>query len=201
MAAHFGDTVANAANLLLLTSVFAALLSFHNTVARYLFAAGREKVLPAVMARTGRRTSAPYVGSLLQTVLAVIVVAVFAALGRDPVLELFTWLSYVSAVGLLVLMVGTSVAVFAYLNRHRGAETLWQRTIAPILATLALGAITVMTIVNSDAMLGAEANSPLRYILPGLVGVAVVLGAAWGLVLRSSQPAVYDRIGKGGPAE
>ncbi|GAA1368429.1 APC family permease [Catellatospora chokoriensis] len=201
MAAHFGDTVANIANLLLLTSVFAALLSFHNTVARYLFAAGREKVLPAALARTGRRTSAPFVGSLLQTILAVIVVAVFAALERDPVLELFTWLSYVSAVGLLVLMVGTSVAVLAYLNRHSGAETLWQRTIAPVLATLALGAITVMTIVNSDAMLGAEADSPLRYILPGLVGVAVVLGALWGLVLRSAQPAVYDRIGKGGPAE
>ena len=46
--------VADIANVLFLTSVFAALLSFHNSVARYLFALGRERVLPAVL-EPGRR--------------------------------------------------------------------------------------------------------------------------------------------------
>ena len=46
MASNYNNTIADIANVLLLTSVFAALLSFHNTVGRYLFAAGRERVLP-----------------------------------------------------------------------------------------------------------------------------------------------------------
>ena len=53
LAEHWGEDVANIANVLLITSVFAALLWFHNTVARYLFALGRERVLPAVLG-TGR---------------------------------------------------------------------------------------------------------------------------------------------------
>ena len=50
LAEHWGDSVATLANLLFLTSVFAALLSFHNGVARYLFALGRERVLPTALA-------------------------------------------------------------------------------------------------------------------------------------------------------
>ena len=46
LAEYWGPAVADIANVLFLTSVFAALLSFHNGVARYLFALGRERVLP-----------------------------------------------------------------------------------------------------------------------------------------------------------
>ena len=56
LAAHWGDGVATMANLLVLTSVFAALLSFHNGVARYLFALGRERVLPTALSRVGTRS-------------------------------------------------------------------------------------------------------------------------------------------------
>ena len=81
------------ANLLFLTSVFAALLSFHNGVARYLFALGREHVLPTALSRVGVRSGGPVAGSLAQSGLAVVVVSLFALSGADPVLRLFTWLS------------------------------------------------------------------------------------------------------------
>ena len=54
-------------HLLFITSLFAALLAFHNTCARYFFALGREGVLFAVLGRTSPNTHAPIVGSLLQT--------------------------------------------------------------------------------------------------------------------------------------
>src|SRR5260370_6087542 len=41
------------AQWLFLTSLFAAALAFHNTVWRYIFALGRENVLPAALGRTG----------------------------------------------------------------------------------------------------------------------------------------------------
>jgi amino acid transporter len=201
MAQIFGSVFADVANVLLLTSIFAALLSFHNTVARYLYSAGRERVLPRIMARTGSRSSAPFVGSITQTILALIVVSIFALAGKDPILALFTWASYVSGLGILALMVGTSIAVMVYLNRHRDTETLWQRTIAPILAILALGAVLYVSAVNASVLLGTDDHSALVWILPGLVVAGIVVGLVWGAVLRSTNPVVYAGIGKGGPTD
>jgi amino acid transporter len=198
LAANYNNTVADIANALLLTSVFAALLSFHNTVARYLYAAGRERVLPSVLAKTTYRQNAPLFGSLTQTILAVVVVSAFALLNRNPITELFTWLSYISAVGVLLLMLGTSVAVLVFLNRRGDTETVWQKTIAPVLAIIALGIITVITAANADALLGTEKGSSLTYILPGIIFAGLVLGVLWGVVLRSARPQTYEGIGKGG---
>ncbi|MCI0686046.1 MAG: amino acid permease, partial [Sporichthyaceae bacterium] len=49
----YGPPLVSVATVLLVTSIFAAMLSFHNGVARYLFALGRERVLPPALARTG----------------------------------------------------------------------------------------------------------------------------------------------------
>jgi amino acid transporter len=51
--------VAEIATVLFMTSLFAAMVSFHNAVARYMFALGRERVLPAALARTEPSTGAP----------------------------------------------------------------------------------------------------------------------------------------------
>jgi amino acid transporter len=199
IAQHFGDGLATAANVLFLTSITAALLSFHSVVARYTFSMGHEQVLPRWAATTSRRTAAPVAGSALQSVLALAAIAVFAGLGRDPIAELFTWLSYIAAVGVILLMLGTSVAVIGFFNgRVGGPETLWQRLIAPALAVIALGGILVVTAANSDSVLGAESGSALTYVLPGTVAAAAVIGLVWGYVIKSGRPAVYDGIGRGG---
>ena len=100
LGAFWGDS----ASLLFATSLFAALLSFHNAVARYAFALGRERVIPPVFSRVHPRTGAPYVASFTQTVLALAVVAIFALADADPVLKLFTWLTNLGALGVLLLM-------------------------------------------------------------------------------------------------
>jgi len=197
MATQFGETVATIANVLLITSVFAAMLSFHNTTARYTFALGREGVLPGFLGRTGKRSGAPVAGSVAQTLVALAAVAVFAALGRDPMTELFAWGSYIAAVGLLAIMIGTSIGVIRYFRGRDLPETTWQRTIAPVLAVIGLMFIEVVMVINSDSVLGTEKGSALTFILPGLVLLAAVLFGLWALILRSNRPEVYQRIGHG----
>jgi amino acid transporter len=197
VARYWGSFVSDVANVLFLTSIFAALLSFHNGVARYLFALGRERVLPPRLGRTGVGSGAPVGGSVLQTLLALVVVALFAVFKQDPVAALFTWFSYISAVGVLLLMTGTSLAVLGFFNGTQALANTWQRTIAPTLGTIVLATITAITIYNSDSVLGTRKDSPLVWILPGIVGVAAVVGLAWGLALRSLRPDIYAGIGKG----
>jgi amino acid transporter len=196
--ADWNTGIADTANVLLLTSIFAALLSFHNGVARYLFALGRERVLPPLLGRTGRGTGAPAAGSVVQSLLAAAVIAIFAVRHLDPLLKLFTWFSYVAAAGVLVLMAGTSIAVVGFFRTRDTVETVWQRAIAPVLATVALIVITVVVVVNADSMLGTDTKSPLVYVLPGLIGAAGVVGLAWGFILRVAKPDVYEGIGRGG---
>lgn len=196
LAEHWGTAVADIANVLFLTSVFAALLSFHNSVARYLFALGREQVLPSGLSRVGTRSGGPVAGSVTQTVIALVVVAVFALGGADPILELFTWLSGVAAVGVVLLMAGTSAAVVGYFRRHPAARvSTWQRSVAPSVATVVLVGLVVLLVANFDTLLGTDPTSALRWILPGLLLLAALGGAAWAAALRSRRPDIYEGIG------
>jgi len=196
LAEHWSPVVADLATVLFLTSVFAALLSFHNGVARYLFALGRERVLPSRLGKVGPTSGGPVTGSLTQSAIALVVVAVFALTRSDPLLELFTWGSGVAAVGIILLMTATSASVVGFFSQYRKDETLWQRVIAPVMATVVLGGLVVLLVVNFDALLGADPSSPLRWILPGLVIGGAVLGFVWGQVLQARRPDIYAGIGR-----
>lgn len=195
---YWGNLVADVANVLFFTSVYAALLSFHNGVARYLFALGRERVLPAFLGRTAAGSRAPVAGSLLQTLLAIIVVGAFVIGGANPVLQLFTWLSLLAAAGIVLLMAASSMAVLGFFHRRPGDASIWQRLVAPILATITLSAMFGLIVWNFDTLTGSEGGlAYLRWLLPGLVIAAAVIGLIWGLVLRTSNRSTYDRIGLG----
>ncbi|MFU8851447.1 APC family permease [Micromonospora sp. SL1-18] len=195
--AHFGDTAVAIGEALFLTSLLAAMISFHNTTARYAFALGRERVLPALFGRTSPLTGAPRVASLAQSALGLVVIVLYAVKGWDPLVQLFFWGGTGGGFGVLLLITATAVAVIAFFARTRTEETLWRRAIAPALAAIALVAIIVVAVNNFANLLGVDPDSPLRWRIPAVYPVAALLGLLWGLVLRASRPDVYARIGLG----
>jgi amino acid transporter len=195
---YWGNVVADVANALFFTSMFAALLSFHNGIARYLFALGRERVLPSFLGRTGAGSGAPVAGSLLQTLLAAIVVGAFVFGGGDPFLQLFTWLSTLSAAGIVLLMAGSSAAVLGFFNSRPGDASVWQRLLAPVLAILSLLTMFGLIVWQFGNLIGAtDTFAYLRWLLPGLIVAAAIVGLFWGLILRSVNRDAYDQIGRG----
>jgi amino acid transporter len=199
---HYGGFVSWLASLLLITSVFGAMLSFHNSVARYVFALSRERVLPASLDRigTGSRGGAPIGGSLVQSAIALMVVLLFVLGGADPVATLFTLLSAVAAMGVLLLCFGTAIAAIRFFHNGGGTnESAWQRVIAPLFGAIGLSLVLVVTVVNIDSVLGKEPGHPLTWILPGIVLVSGIIGLIWGATLRRSRPEIYGNIGQGQP--
>ncbi len=194
----FSSGTADLALLLLFTSLFAASVSFHNSVARYSFALGREGVLPRVLGNTNARTGAPLVASLTQTVLGLAVIVVYAAAGWDPTQKLFFWLGTTGGFGILILLIGTSLSAILYFAKDAHGESVWSRLIAPALATIALAYVFWQTVHAFPTLLGVGA--PTSWILPGLYVVMFVVGLAWALYLRSARPAVYGAIGMGAKA-
>ncbi|GAA1654448.1 APC family permease [Catellatospora bangladeshensis] len=194
---HLGSFFADAGNVLLVTSAFAAMLSYHNTVARYTFSLAREGVLPRSLARTGARSGAPVAASILQSVIGLTVIAVYAIFELDPFTHLFFWLGMTGGFGVLLLLAGTSVAVVFYFAKNKRGESLWTRVIAPVLSALFLIWAVQQTVRDYGTMLAVEEGDPAAWILPGLYLLLAVVGVIWALVLRSSKPALYEAIGKG----
>jgi amino acid transporter len=102
-----GAWAGDVGSVLLITSVAAAALSYHNTTARYAFALGRERVLPSFFGRTRARSGAPASGSLFQTLIGLVVILLFAVQGWDPLVNLFFWLGTAGGVGVLLLVTAT----------------------------------------------------------------------------------------------
>ncbi|WP_207890452.1 APC family permease [Rubrobacter taiwanensis] len=202
-AERLGAWFADVGGLFFATSLFAALLSFHNAVARYIFALGRERVLPAFLSRVNPRTEAPYAASLTQTALALAIVAVFAVLGLDPVLTLFTWLTNTGALGVVALLSLLSFSVVAFFLSDGRGESRAKRLIAPLLAGAVLIVVLVLVVLNFNVLLTGDPAAPLdplAVVLPAVVLGAGFVGLLTALFLRSRSPAVYAGIGEGGPA-
>lgn len=195
--AHLGTWAVDVGHALLVTSILAAMISFHNTTARYMFALGRERVLPAALGRTSNRTGSPVVGSVIQSVVGVVVILAYAIAGWDPVVHLFFWGGTSGGLGILLLITLTSIAVVTFFSRDPHGESPWRRVVAPVLASLALGIVLVLAVGNFATLVGVAEDAPLRWGVPIAYLVILLLGVLWGLVLRTRRPDVYATIGLG----
>ncbi len=188
---YAGGTVAMVLGLLLVSSIFASIQAMHNFIARYFYVTGREGLLPGFMGVTHASHQSPHVGSVVQTVMAVVVVAVFALLGLDPVLNLFTWVAQVSVLGVLVMMAITSFAVIAFFRRNPEGGSLLRTLVAPLVSGLMMAAMAGYTLIGF-----AEATAtapPLSILLPGLVPL---FGLAGYLIAGRLQRIDADRFGR-----
>lgn len=185
--AGYSPLLSDVAHLLFVTSIFAALVAFHNASARYFFALGRSRVLPVILGRAGRNGS-PVAGSIAQSAVGVAVVVVFALAGINselgelyPVITLFTWFSTAAAFGLVFLMAVTSIAVLVWFRKDHHGFGVFTRVIAPTLAAVALIGVAVLILINFDLMIGEESPRAMVFIMPGIIIGSGVLGALWSL--------------------
>ncbi|WP_159794393.1 APC family permease [Puerhibacterium puerhi] len=187
-------------NVLLVTSMFACVLSFHNVVARYQHSMAHAGVLPGRLGRVHARHASPHTSSLVQTATAAVLTAVFAALGWDPMLQVFTWLSGVSTIAIAVLMAVTSLAVIVWFTRHRDDTRAWNTRVAPALGLVGLLAAAAAIVANFPLLVsdvdaaGNPTFGAVSLVLLGLVVVFPLVGWVQAEVLRRRRPASYQRI-------
>jgi amino acid transporter len=186
--------------VLLLTGLLAAIYSLHHTLSRYLFALGRERLLPGGLGRSARRTSAPRAASLTQSVIAAVAISACTGFGVDPSTSLARRLAVGGGLGVLLLLLGASLAALLHLNRSPNGENAWRRFVAPGLATVALGSLAYLAYVNLPTLLDVPAGDLRLLLLPAVLIGLLILGILYALVLRAARPVVYAGIGLGGTA-
>ena len=193
---YIGSALTTVMSLLFISSVFAALLAFHNAVARYLFALGREGLVPAQLGRTHAAHLSPHVGSVSQSALALVVVLLFVVTGQDPVLALFTWLTQLGTLAIIVLMALASFAVVAFFAARRDLDSnVLRTTVAPLVGGVAMAAVAVYAASQFGLLIG-NPGSPLRWALPALIVVAAAAGVVAAVLLRGRSPELYAQMGR-----
>ena len=110
---YLGGPLTTVTMILLLVSLFAAMLAFHNSATRYLYSLGRARILPHALART-RRNGAPQLAGIVQASFAAIVATIFAIAGADPILTLVPAMLGFGTLSVLILQGLAAISIVVY---------------------------------------------------------------------------------------
>ncbi|QYB01772.1 APC family permease [Rhodococcus sp. USK10] len=193
---YAGPVVHDIMQLLVVTSVFACVLSFHNVITRYQFTLGAMGVLPSALGRVSPKYGAPSRSSIALTAISGVLLAVVAVSGIDPITQAYTWLSGAATLGIVLLMALTNLAVIVFFRTHDLDKRRWHTVAAPSLAILGLLAVVALVVTNFELLIGDRLGA---LIIGGLVLAAYGAGVAVALRMRRSRPAAYAALRDGEP--
>ena len=189
--------------LLLVTSLFAAVTAFHNSISRYLMALGREEVIWKKLGAVSQ-SGAPVSASLLQSAFGFVVIAAALAsqylTGYDetfPSTIVFSWMSNAGGFGLVFLLLATSISVFSYFKKHTGIYPVFVTKLAPIVAIIGFGTMFVLILANFENLIGDAELWYLVFVIPTIILLCGVAGFVRGELLKRSHPQIYSNIGSG----
>ncbi len=174
--------------ILVATSLFACVLSFHNVIARYEFTLGGKGLLPRSLSIVHPRHHSPARASLVASVVAVVITVIAAVAQMDPVVQIYTWFTGAATLGIIVLMALTCLAVIVFFRRSGHDRRVWQTIIAPVLGFIGLAVVLGMVLANYPLLVG---NVLSAVIIAILVLVVFLLGLVQALVMRKRNPAQY----------
>nr|WP_218681440.1 APC family permease [Rhodococcus qingshengii] len=179
--------------VLLCTSIFAAILSMHNVLTRYVFNLAYDGVFSARIAQVHPTQKSPHKASVLVSTASIIAMAAFVLSG-SAITVLYAQLAGIFGYGLLLLITVTDIAVIVYLHKNRQhSGNIWQRSIAPGVALIGLVVVLVLGTLNIDILLAVSKSTAITMCIG--VYVLWILGMLYARRLKARSPKVYAQIG------
>jgi amino acid transporter len=193
---YVGTWMVDIMKVLLLTSLFAALLAFHNAAARYFYTMGRAGLLVDGLGTTSKRFKTPVAASVTQSVLALVVIAFFAIFDLDPVTNLFYWGSGMAVIAINIVQALVCLAVIKFFRDTRYNTNPFVTIIAPILGFLGIliGEYLLMSKFALIAGTAAEGSDPTTqdwalnttgWVIVLLPFVVLIIGLLVGVTRRN----------------
>jgi amino acid transporter len=197
-----GSWAVDVFNVLLMTGSFACGMAFHNCAARYIYALGREDLLPGFRRTIGRTHAvhgSPHIASFVQTGIATVLVLGFLAFGKDPYSDLYALLAILGTMAILIVQALCAFSVIGYFHvgKHHPETAHWFRTfLAPLLGGVGMLYVVFLLWQNKDFAAGAAAQTLLFKLTPYIVVGVFLLGAGLALYFRARDPRRYEVIGR-----
>ena len=187
-----GRVGTEAFQLLVITSLFAAILTFHNNVARYLYSLGRQGVIWSRLGTTHPTRQSPAIACYVQIGMVAVVVAVFAVFGLDPYTTLFTWWTGVGAAGIILLQTIASIAIFVFFRRSTVDKRPWNTFIAPLLGIAGLMPFLWYAVTGMDVLLGG--GGWLQFTFTAMLFASLAIGVVGAYVIKARSPHRYEEL-------
>ncbi|KEP71142.1 amino acid permease [Thioclava dalianensis] len=189
-----GPWSVQAMNILLLTSLFACLLSFHNTLNRYFYTLASENLLWRAMSKVHVTHGSPHIAGVVQGTLVAIIIGTAAAAQADPYTVVFAWMSGLAVLAILGVQVLVSVSVITFFRKTEHRLSGLRVLVAPAFA--AIGLIGAYILVSANISLLTGSHNPIVLSFPIIVAGFGLLGVVMALALKRSNPSLYDGLGR-----
>jgi amino acid transporter len=197
---YAGHWVSVLMSYLIITGSFACGMAFHNTTARYLYSLGREGLAPKALGRTHHRWKSPHIASLTQTMIAAVIIGLFAIFtGTDnpnsqAYLQLYGLMAVMGVIIILSVQALVSLSILIYYERYHRDEVHWWRTrLAPLISFFSQAYVVYLLFTNITFLGGGYGYA--NWLGP-IDAVVVALGVAAAFYYKKYRPAKYEQAGR-----
>jgi amino acid transporter len=207
-----GIGIANVFKVLIITGSFACALAFWQTSNRYIFAMGREGILPRILGRTHASHKSPFVATVLVGLLVVMITSLFAtgaigggqraATGYDEgnaltaLLQLGTWMPFQGNALLFPLMALVGLAILVYFLREgRDGFHWWKTFLAPILGAASISFAFFLMMKNRAGITFGAYEGWVKYVPIISLGIFLA-GCLLAVFYRVKSRERYEAVGK-----
>jgi amino acid transporter len=152
MPGWYGDLL----SVLVVGSIFASALAFHNVVNRYQVAMSRGGVLPKYVGRIHHVHGSPSAASSVLSAFVLIAIIAVMASGLDPLTQVLPPLLGILAYAVLILMALVSLAVPFYFRRIQQDTFMFRTLIAPLGSVIAIVGVLWLAFSNIDIITGSR---------------------------------------------
>lgn len=188
----------------IITGSFACGMAFHNTTARYMYSLGRERVLPSLLGRTHPRWHSPHIASTTQSLIAAVLMGVFALFATvapkttagDSVayLQVYGLMALMGVVSILSIQAIVSLAIFNYFRTHYKDEHHWWKTILAPLIAAGSQAYVVYLAISKLSFLGSG-YSYAQWLVWGDLAIFLA-GLGYAFYVKRADRSKYETIGR-----
>ena len=207
-----GIGIANVFKVLIITGSFACALAFWQTSNRYVFAMGREGILPRILGRTHATHKSPFVSTIVVGLLVVMITSLFAsgAVGGGQraaagytqgdaltaLLQVGTWIPFQGNSLLFPLMAVVGLAIMVYFIREaRDGFHWWKTFVAPILGAASISFAFYLMMKNRAGITFGAYEGWVKWV--PVISLLIFLGGCLLAVLyRVRSKERYDAVGK-----
>lgn len=189
---YVGAWLADTMHALIIVSAFAATLAFHNAAARYLYALGREGLLPRHLGEVSARHGSPGGAVIAQTAFNLLVVLAGALLAADPYTVVFLWTNSTAVLGIMLMQAMAALAVWAFFRHDRRGMSAARVVWAPLVSFAGLALLTVLAVFHFDLLTGE--TGLVNVVLLAPLPLVLVAGLYVALRIRRGDPQRYASL-------
>ncbi|MFI5623118.1 APC family permease [Nocardioides sp. NPDC051685] len=199
---HLGHWAVVMFDFLLMTGSYACGMAFHNCAARYIYAIGREDLVPGfgkTIGATHPVHGSPHVAGFVQTAIATAIVGWFFLTGRDPYGQLYALMAILGTTAILIVqaLAAFSSIAFFHVGKDRPSGAHWFRTfIAPLIGGIGMLYVIWLLIQNAGFAAGAASSDIVFKLTPWIVGAVGIGGVLFALWCRQFSSERYEIIGR-----